>query len=728
MITLALFIACGPPCGPSVESINSLSMLESSCKIPDSPSKMWQCDHPLPTTPTLSSLRELHRKCDLNALGDIETFALSGGDPIRSALVFDWLRHKEEAAAATLAKLYLEPPPIPITLNIPHVEGLLPAELYGVQVFEEELVGNVKWGHYPYWHLENLSGEPLVAVDKDISLKSIRYLLASLASEEQALSIVVESSQLSTIKVYQPKKTDRKSSEESGDRPIQLGLADTQTLKELIEVMSLDLEAAYSLSMQYRPCLDAPEGMVCIPGGEGIETFYLDTIPTKEYSKCRRMGVCNGPEGNWLSSSQVCASAGKRLPSHYELDHAKPDWDVAVWTGTWVGGEPPLGPCGGMPYCKGHKDRFLSDGTPQKPHKRLKEKTVYCASSLPALTGNQGFERIEAPSILQENPEVAEFAASSIQHDDLGEKGVCGESVIVGWGEGLQNGGRSTTACRDPKSYITPNEPMRYLWAPYISDLGGGYAGVGSDQNYDFIAEARSEWVWLYDYDPNVNRLHHMLKPLILASSTPQDFAQLFHKNNQTKAMELIEEMYGDSAPVFIAFYRGYRSRFYRHYSRQLKGYRRSPEFGWLAIQSNYDYIRLLHKQNRIIPVAGDMLATKGLRSIGHTAKEMGVPLRIYYTSNAPTAWGGRLTKEYKENVAALPFDDRSLILATYNTGGFDQKGYWHHSVASALTIQSRIVQGSSAFYLVWDRLPTDHPDLTLCQVPTEVNSIDWIK
>ena len=28
-------------------------------------------------------------------------------------------------------------------------------------------------------------------------------------------------------------------------------------------------------------------------------------------------------------------------------------------------------------------------------------------------------------------------------------------------------GGRSTTECRDPFSYVTPNEPMRYIWATY---------------------------------------------------------------------------------------------------------------------------------------------------------------------------------------------------------------------------------------------------------------------
>lgn len=740
MLVFALLFSCRPPCSTDIGAMSSVSVLEQSCSFPESQDKMWKCEHPFPTDRDIETLKELHSACGLDGLVDMENYATSGGDPLRAALIYDWLRSKGEPAAATAAALYLEPPPVPTSLLLPIAEDLAPVTLTSVKVVAEEVSGPVSWGDYPYWHLPGLKKEgdgeatgSVVAVTNGISIKTVRHLLASLASVENPLEIVVRSKQLSTVSLFLPSENDRIDDESQSDAPLRLELDNSQTVQELVDILSANPNGLFSLSLDHRPCLTPPDGMRCVPGSGDVETFYLDVTPTDNLKDCTDLGLCNGVSGYWNTDAKICASAGKRLPSHPELLLAEPEWESPSWTQTWLGKKDlmaPIGPCGGMPYCRGYKERYLSDGTTLHVGNRLRKGKVYCASSLPDLSGQQSFTQNEthAPRPLTVEPELAAFAAKNIRHDDLGNKDVCGEEVRKGWGESLINGGRSTLECRDPKSYITPNEPMRYLWAPHIENLGGGYAGVGSDQNYDFIAQARSEWVWLYDYDPNVNRLHHMLKALILNADTPEELVAFFAKENSDSAMSLIEAHYGDSAPVFVAFYRAYRGRLSRHYSRQLKGFYKATEFGWLANQESYAYVQQLHQQDRIIPVAGDMLATKGLRSIGETAKAMKVPIRIYYTSNAPTAWGGRLTQEYRDNVSALPFDDRSILLATYNTGGFEQQGYWHHSVASALELQRRINQGQSAFYLVYDRLPTDHSDLTLCQVPKQLSSLDWTR
>ena len=41
-------------------------------------------------------------------------------------------------------------------------------------------------------------------------------------------------------------------------------------------------------------------------------------------------------------------------------------------------------------------------------------------------------------------------------------------------------------------------------------------------------------------------------------------------------------------------------------------------------------------------------------------------------------------------SVLNFPFDDSSIVLSTYNSGGFDQDGYWHHSVANGLLMQQK--------------------------------------
>ena len=48
-----------------------------------------------------------------------------------------------------------------------------------------------------------------------------------------------------------------------------------------------------------------------------------------------------------------------------------------------------------------------------------------------------------------------------------------------------------------------------------IRNVGGGYTGLGSDQNYSLIAAARSRWAWLFDYVPHVVRLHRLVMEVI---------------------------------------------------------------------------------------------------------------------------------------------------------------------------------------------------------------------
>ena len=117
-----------------------------------------------------------------------------------------------------------------------------------------------------------------------------------------------------------------------------------------------------------------------------------------------------------------------------------------------------------------------------------------------------------------------------------------------------------------------------------------------------------------------------------------------------------------------------------------------------------------------IVVLGGDMLAEKSMRAIGQAADALGVPVRVFYTSNAPTSWGGNITPAWRANVEALPFDDASVVLVTWNHGAFGQKDYWHYNVQRALTYQSRLQRSGYTYMwqLAWDRIPGGDPDLTL--------------
>ena len=61
-----------------------------------------------------------------------------------------------------------------------------------------------------------------------------------------------------------------------------------------------------------------------------------------------------------------------------------------------------------------------------------------------------------------------------------------------------------------------------------------------------------------------------------------------------------------------------------------------------------------------------NLLDTKGIRGIGAAAKQMQVPIRILYVSNAQQYWD--YTQEFRDNIAALPFDEKSYVLHTLST------------------------------------------------------------
>jgi hypothetical protein len=107
--------------------------------------------------------------------------------------------------------------------------------------------------------------------------------------------------------------------------------------------------------------------------------------------------------------------------------------------------------------------------------------------------------------------------------------------------------------------------------------------------------------------------------------------------------------------------------------------------------------------------------------SIGKAAHALGVPIHIYYTSNAPECWP--FSAQYKANVAGLPFDERSVVLHTLSAtkAGFEeQTGHWHYNVQSALQYQSLLkLPGYTLLkHLIFERVKTDDPDLTICGLP----------
>ena len=288
----------------------------------------------------------------------------------------------------------------------------------------------------------------------------------------------------------------------------------------------------------------------------------------------------------------------------------------------------------------------------------------------------------------------------------------------------------SRAHCRDPRSYVRTNEARSFLFAPYIRNLGGGYAGVGADGNYTFIAHARSHWVWLLDHDPVIVRLHFALRVFILESPRPSVFVARFQARGASASMALLRRHYHDGAALdeILYVYKKYRPELYDHYRASSQPNAAFGGFGWLRNPEAYGYIRTLYSQDRIALLYGDLLKPEALRGVGESARRLGTPVRIYYPSNAEEYWA--FTRTYRENVRALPFDRQSVVIRSISPHrvrlGRDNRWharragrYWHYVVHSGLRFQERLADLEFDAIDAWKplRMRTRVADLSLIGV-----------
>jgi hypothetical protein len=543
-------------------------------------------------------------------------------------------------------------------------------------------------------------------------------------------------------------------------------------------LFTLTLALGLTSAAAEAPACRAPApGMRCVPGGKiavaqgaarrvvHVAPFFVDERPLSkaELAQCRAAGACEEEAPGkvqpparaeespatmpWTVAEAACAYFGKRLPSEAEwqaaFEGAPQGEALPEWTHTWeapagacdkplalleeasrleavppalCGSQDPLDPCDGAFPCGTLTRKIMKARASPRARTAAgwggpRTAASRCVTARPFLT------RFPSTSTTVKRPrpptpkapsaeEVATFGA--ITEDEL-DTPLC-EKV-----------GRSFVDCRDPRSYLKTNEPLQQVVAPYIENLGGGYTGVGADQNYTFVALARAQWAWIFDYDPNVVTWHRILRAFILEAPTRSDFVELFRADNVEKGVRILKSAAANARDgrVLEHLYRSSAKKMLPHYEEE----RTSPAraFTWLGTDESYATIRALYAQGRMRAFRGNMLDVHTMRGIAAAARKLGVPIRVYYPSNAPEFW--IFTDAYRENVRALPFDDTSVVVQTISSmkSGFGQEGYWHYNVQHGLEHQRLLGLGgyTRLRQLFFHRTKTDSGELTLSGMPS---------
>ncbi len=213
--------------------------------------------------------------------------------------------------------------------------------------------------------------------------------------------------------------------------------------------------------------------------------------------------------------------------------------------------------------------------------------------------------------------------------------------------------------------YTIGNEWTLFAFYEDIKDLGGGYMGVGTDQAYLFIGWQRPELAWLTDYDPKIQRVHHMYRALFLAADTPEEFIDFFKEENIEKAKAAIAEIYdGDDKVTAQATYRRARKLINYRMQKQKRKFKNSNVPTYWNDQETLDYIKAMLREDRIRPMLVNLMEADGMKGVREAAAELGVPVRVLYVSNAEEYWK-EYAEQYRKNIAELHSDEKSLLLRT---------------------------------------------------------------
>ncbi len=213
--------------------------------------------------------------------------------------------------------------------------------------------------------------------------------------------------------------------------------------------------------------------------------------------------------------------------------------------------------------------------------------------------------------------------------------------------------------------YFTSNENALDLFHAAIVDKGGVFIGLGAEQNYLMAGWARPQILVPFDFDKVIIDLHAVYRVAFLHARTPKEFIAFWAERNAKTTRQLIKEAHPEPArrkAVLKAFRLG-REFVHKRLIRTKRMYRNRKAPTFLNDPEQYQFIVDLFKADRVYPICGDLTADIALRDVAEATRKAGLTVRVLYLSNAEQYF--KYKSDFKENIYALPFDDRALVLRT---------------------------------------------------------------
>jgi hypothetical protein len=218
----------------------------------------------------------------------------------------------------------------------------------------------------------------------------------------------------------------------------------------------------------------------------------------------------------------------------------------------------------------------------------------------------------------------------------------------------------------DKNHYLSSDERHLHFFRGQIKDLGGAYLGVGADPAYLFIGWQRPELAWLIDYDAWIVQVHHVYRQFFLAATTPEAFLAFWQDANTEAAERLLNSSFipAEQQRRMTWVYRAGRQRTRSRFADLIQRYNDAGIPSFLNDLSTYRFVRGMIAADRVRPMSANLLDEHGLVGIGAASRQLGVPIRVVYLSNAEQYW--RYPPQYRTNMESLLTNDTSVLLRTF--------------------------------------------------------------
>ena len=161
------------------------------------------------------------------------------------------------------------------------------------------------------------------------------------------------------------------------------------------------------------------------------------------------------------------------------------------------------------------------------------------------------------------------------------------------------------------RHYMWSNERRHDLFFGDLAGVGGGYLGVGGDQNYSMAAAAGAKVLWLIDLDVAVVRMHRLYAALLAAADSPAAFLTLLDARHKQAVYDAVAAYHAalseDERRAVLSIYHAYREDLSQHLHATAEFRWGSRPVTWLADPAMYSHLRKLAMERLIVPRLGDL-------------------------------------------------------------------------------------------------------------------------